>query len=72
MRSVTVIVIPSGQSRLTCADWTWRICSTRWATAALFTLISGSPGGMAAADRTSAPVTRCVPVTCDRADHEEP
>ena len=63
VRSMTVIVTPSGQSRVTCAVWTWRICSIRWAIAAPFTLISGTPGGMAAADRTSALVTRCVPVT---------
>lgn len=61
---MTEISTLSGQSRVTRADWTWRSRSTRCATAASFTRISGTPAGTAAALRTWAGVTRCVPVTC--------
>ncbi len=63
VRSRTVIRIRSGQDLLTCADRTCVMASTRRAAAAVFTRISGSPSGIAAAARTWLAGTRCVPLT---------
>src|SRR6516225_5163688 len=53
----------SGQSLATDADATCLIDSTRCATCAVLTLISGVPTETSAAASTCAGVTRCVPDT---------
>jgi len=64
VRGSTTIVTVLGQDLLTVADWTCWIRSTRAATAAAFTRMSGSPGWIRAARSTSARDTSGpVPVT---------
>ena len=61
VRSWIVIDTASGQSLLTCADWTCLILSTRWATTVVLTRMSGRPAGICAAASTNARET-CGPV----------
>src|SRR5271163_4815904 len=62
-RSVTAIATWSGQSRVTVAEDTCRIVSTRLVTAPALTRDSGVPSGTSAASITCEVETRWVPVT---------
>ena len=53
----------SGQDVETCTPWICVMVRTRAAIRAVFTRISGVPGWISAAARTSDSGTRCVPVT---------